>query len=36
MQNEEEEVMACDSCKEVPDNYLSLNCGHCFCLVCMA
>ncbi|CAD8086966.1 unnamed protein product [Paramecium primaurelia] len=32
----EEEIVACDQCKQVPDNYLSLNCNHCFCLICMA
>ncbi|KAM3140579.1 hypothetical protein pb186bvf_007391 [Paramecium bursaria] len=33
---DQEPTVPCDQCKDVPDNYLSLNCGHSFCLMCMA
>ncbi len=36
MQIDDQEVIECLSCNKVPDNYLSLNCQHTFCLNCIA
>lgn len=32
----QKEVIKCQKCGTVPDNYISLNCKHNFCLICIA
>ena len=31
----EEENVECEKCNNLPEEYISLNCGHNFCLLCL-
>lgn len=34
-ENKSEENVLCQKCNSLPEEYISLNCGHNFCLVCL-